>query len=374
MLRNAFAVSLAAMMLSFAKPCAAMPSDLYKLPKTSALVKVQNDLVAMKQYAAALVTNARVIAALKAVKNAKTTDAAGYLIEAEYDRAVILHRIGRDKEALTILKRLFDDPKMVDRARNSPESVSYFSAGTGRQIYSEFASFYESLLLDRKDPYWKEAQAISLKRMDFLNQRPIDIFSSEYLSRSMQLAAKGREYARAISICELRKQWHAKIANRQDIKIASFSPVVIAENSYISHVLVNTLPLDQRNSYYVAETHENCADIYEQSGDLQQALTHRQAAFDLGSKLDDEAVLFKVVSGYGLSRLHAKTGDMSKAAENLSIAIKAASQPNNFGFNEQSVCDFILKDVNGNDIALAINRAEFSEPKAMLNAAGCKTG
>lgn len=65
---------------------------------------------------------------------------------------------------------------------------------------------------------------------------------------------------------------------------------------------------------------------------------------------------------------------MPKAAENLSIAIKAASQPNNFGFSGQSVCDFILKDVNGNDIARAISQAEFSEPKAMLNAAGCKIG
>lgn len=211
MLRHSLAVSLAAITLLLANPCAAMPSDLNKFPKTSALVKVQNDQVAKKQYAAALVTNARVIAALKAVKNAKTTDAAFYLIQAEYDRAVILHRMERHKEALTILKRLFHDPKMVDQVENPPESLSYFSAGTNRQIYSEFANLYESVLLDRNDPYWKEAQAISLKRFDFLNQRPIDIFSSEYLSRSMQLAAKGREYARAISICELRKQWHAKI-------------------------------------------------------------------------------------------------------------------------------------------------------------------
>ncbi len=374
MLRNAFAVSLAAIMLLLAKPCAAMPSDLYKLPKTSALVKVQNDQVAKKQYAAALVTNSRVIAALKAVKNTKTADNDFYIHQAEYDRAVILHRLKRDKEALTILRRLFDDPKMIKNAQNPPDSDFYFSAGSNRQFYSEFANFYESLLLDHNDPYWKVAQATSLERMDFLNQRPIDIFSSEYLSRSMQLAAKGREYARAISICELRKQWHEKIAKQQDIKIASFSPVVIVENSYISHVLVNTLPIDQRNAYYVAETQENCADVYEQGGDLQQALTHRQTAFDLGGKLETQAILFKVISGYGLARLHAKMGELAKSAEHLKSAINAASQPNDYGFNAQSICDFILKDEHGNDVLRAINLTEFSETKALLQAANCKIG
>ena len=231
MLRNAFAVSLAAIMLLLAKPCAAMPSDLYKLPKTSALVEVQNEQVANKQYAAALVTNSRVISALKAVKNAKTADNAFYIHQAEYDRAVILHRLKRDKEALTILRRLFDDPKMIKNAQNPPDSDFYFSAGSNRQFYSEFANFYESLLLDHNDPYWKVAQATSLERMDFLNQRPIDIFSSEYLSRSMRLATKGGDHHRAISICDLRKKWHEKIANKGDIKIAEFQPCVDRRNA-----------------------------------------------------------------------------------------------------------------------------------------------
>lgn len=291
-----------------------------------------------------------------------------YLVQAKYDRAVIFYRLKMVHRALEILNDLFVDPQFVEYTKNPPEG--YFSSGIGRQVYGEFSNLFEKLLFYKGDKKWKSVQDESIRRFGFYNQKPADLYSSEYLSSAMRLASRARDFDRAKSICELRLKWHERIWAENNIALPPVSPSILYENSYIYAFTVGQEDMSRRNRYYIAESNDNCGDVYEINGKFSEALGYLQTAYALGLMTDGDEFIFESSVSYKIANLIAKIGNIKSSLEYLEKSISAYDKPNQYGFTMKTFCENHIASGDGNDIRVVLHK--IPETRNLLLKAGCE--
>ncbi len=344
-----------------------MPDPSISVPAISKLVERQNDLVLQSKYREALKINSKLILEFKKLKPSDNLSPDYFLVQAKYDRAVLFYREKKYHRAVAILRELFVDPNFVKYANSPPKG--YFSSGIGRQFYSEFSTLYEKILLETKNDEWKFIQDTSIKRLNFFEQEPIDLYSSEYLSSAMRLASRAHDFDRAKLICETRLKWHDGIMKSNEPRVAAVNPNLLVKDSYIYAWSIAQTDIVAHNKYYVAEFHDNCGDVYEAGGKFIEALYYRQMSYYLGLLAEGNEFLFESSVSFKIANLLAKMGKIELSLGYLEKSIVAYAKPNQYDFTIKTLCDNHVVTDDGIDIKVVLHK--IPETRALLVKAGC---